>query len=76
MRLRFNMMSVDSAALVDTGSDLEAAMYEVTLDQDFGKPGAFAYDAKANSRFGKLLAAQGAPDWYFWRFWYSETSVR
>lgn len=73
MRLRFNILSVDDAALVDAGSDLEGAAYELTLDQDLGKGGSYAYDAKANSRFGELLAAQGAPDWYFWRFWYSET---
>lgn len=75
MRLRFNILSVDSNVLVDAGSDLEGAAYELTLDPNHGRPGAFAYDAKANSRFGELLAAQGAPDWYFWRFWYSETKV-
>lgn len=73
MRLRFNVLSIDDRALIDAGSDLEGAAYELTLDPDFGKPGNFAYDAKANSRFGALVAAQGAPDWYFWRFWYSET---
>jgi ribosomal protein S30 len=73
MRLRFNIMSVDQAALVDSGSDLEAAAYELTLDNKLGQSGAAAYFAKDHSRFGELLAAQGAPDWYFWRFWYSGT---
>jgi hypothetical protein len=73
MRLRFNVLSVDDAALVDAGSDLEAAAYELTLADQLGEPGDTAYEAKENSRFGQLLAAQGAPDWYFWRFWYSET---
>lgn len=73
MRLRFNILSVDAAALVDAGSDLEGAAYELTQDRKLGQPGAAAYEAKENSRFGELLTAQGAPDWYFWRFWYSET---
>jgi hypothetical protein len=73
MRLRFNVLSVDQGVLVDAGSDLEAAAYELTLDDQLGVSGDAAYEAKENSRFGELLAAQGAPDWYFWRFWYSET---
>lgn len=72
MRLRFNIRSLDSTALVDAGSDLEAAAYEASLNNEFGKKGS-GHEAKENTRFGQLLAAQGAPDWYFWRFWYSET---
>lgn len=74
MRLRFNIRSLDSAALIDAGSDLEAAAFEATKHPNFGEPGS-GYAAKDETRFGRLLAAQGAPDWYFWRFWYSETRV-
>jgi hypothetical protein len=72
MRFRFNVLSMDAQALVDAGSDLEAAMYEASLSSEFGVEGS-GHEAKKNTRFGQLLAAQGAPDWYFWRFWYSET---
>lgn len=75
MRLRFNVKSADQGQLIDAGSDLEAAAFELTIDSRLGTPGAVAYEAKENSRFGELLAAQGAPDWYFWRFWYSETNT-
>lgn len=74
MRLRFNILSLDSAALIDAGSDLEAAAYEATLHPNFGVEGT-GHEGKDETRFGQLLTAQGAPDWYFWRFWYSETRV-
>lgn len=74
MRLRFNVKSVGQDALIDYGSDLEAAMFEVTFDERLGKPGT-GYEAKDDTRYGQILAAQGMPDWYFWRFWYSETST-
>lgn len=74
MRLRFNVGSLDSAVLIDAGSDLEAAAFEATMDPRFGREGT-GYAAKDDTRFGQLLAAPGAPDWYFWRFWYSETRI-
>lgn len=76
MRLRFNVKSSDQGYLIDAGSELEAAAFELTLNERLGTPGKLAYYEKERSRFGELLAAQGAPDWYFWRFWYSETNAR
>lgn len=73
-RLRFNIRSIDPSQLVGYGSDLEAAAYELTTDPNFGRSGMFP--GGPEGRFADLLAAQGAPDWYFWRFWYSETSPR
>lgn len=76
MRLRFNIRSAGEGQLIDSGSDLEAAAYELSIDERLGTPGALAYEMKEQSRFGELLAAQGRPDWYFWRFWYSETNAQ
>ena len=73
-QLRFNTRRLDASIAVDAGSDLEAAMAELTRDPDFGKAGVFATDAKQNSRLGRLLDSMGAPDWYFYRYWYSETT--
>jgi hypothetical protein len=72
-RLRFNIRSQGGS--IDYGSDLEAAAVELSSHPRFGQSGNAAYQAKDHTRFGELLAAQGAPDWYFWRFWYSETST-
>lgn len=72
-RIRFNVMRLDSSILVDAGSELEAATLELTRDPDFGKAGIFATEAKQNTRLGRLFDEMGAPDWYFYRFWYSET---
>lgn len=76
LRLRFNIRSIDPSQMTEAGSDLEAAAFELSREPGIGQGGAAAAGAKANTRFGQLLAAQGAPDWYFWRFWYSETSTR
>jgi hypothetical protein len=73
LRLRFNIRSMDSSVLVDAGSDMEIAIVELSRDPDFGKSGHFPNGPEG--RFADLLAAMGAPDYYFWRFWYSETKV-
>lgn len=74
-RLRFQIRSIDPDILVDAGSDLEAAIVELTHHPDFGKSGVFGPEGEAEpiGRFADLLNAIGAPDYYFWRFWYSET---
>lgn len=78
LRLRFNIRSIDPSQLIDSGSDLEAAMAEVAADPNRGKSGLFGGAQEADStarghRLALLLDAMGAPDYYFWRFWYSET---
>jgi hypothetical protein len=75
MRLRFNVKSTGQDSLIDYGSDLEAAAFELAIDDRLGTPGELAHEMKEDSRYGQLLAAQGFPDWYFWRFWYSETNT-
>lgn len=73
LRLRFNIRSIDPGMMVEAGSDLEGAVAELTRHPDFGKSGIFP--AGPEGKFAELLDAMGAPDYYFWRFWYSETSV-
>lgn len=68
---RFKIRRMDPNVIVDAGSDLEAAMAELKQHSDFGKSGVFA--GIEDTRFGELLSSMGAPDYYFWRFWYSET---
>ena len=75
LRLRFNIRSIDPSLMVEAGSDLEAAAFELQADHNYGRSGVFAHRAKNKSRFSKLLAAAGAPDWYFFRYWYSETVI-
>lgn len=80
LRLRFNIRSIDPEALVESGSDMEAAMAELSSDPQFGRSGVFGVPGKADStsrgdRFALLLDAIGAPEYYFWRYWYSETRV-
>lgn len=70
-RIRFNIRSMDSAILVEAGSELEGAIAELQRRPDFGKSGIFPNGPEG--RFADLLASLGAPDYYFWRFWYSET---
>lgn len=73
MRLRFNIRSMDPGQMVDAGSDLEGSVAELMRNPDFGKSGIFP--GGPEGRFADLLAEMGAPDYYFWRFWYSETKV-
>lgn len=68
---RFKIRRIDPSMVVDTGSDLEAAMIELSTHPEFGKSGVFA--GGPEGRFADLLGEMGAPDYYFWRFWYSET---
>lgn len=80
LRLRFNIRSIDPQALVESGSDMEAAMAELSSDPQFGRSGVFGTPGSADihakgHRFAALLDAMGAPDYYFWRYWYSETRV-
>jgi hypothetical protein len=71
LRARFNMRSLDPNVPIDAGSDLEAALYELYSDPRFGESGVFP--SGPEGRFSELLGALGMPDYYFWRFWYSET---
>jgi hypothetical protein len=73
MEVRFNIMSIDPAVAVDAGSELEAATFELTRSGEFGLSGIML--SPEDTRYGQLLAEMGAPDWYFWRFWYSQTAT-
>jgi hypothetical protein len=75
LETRFHIRAIDPTELVDVGSDLEAASFELHRESEFGAPGMLAQDAKDSSRLAELLEAMGAPDYYFWRFWYSETTT-
>lgn len=74
LRLRFNIRSMDPQALVDAGSDLEAAIAETQRHPQFGRSGVFPGN-EPTGRLADLLDAMGAPAYYFWRYWYSETRV-
>jgi hypothetical protein len=76
LQIRYNVRSIDPTELLDAGSDLEGAAFELTRDPNWGQGGTAAFDAQTNSRLGELLDAVGAPDYYFWRFWYSETGTK
>lgn len=75
LRLRFNIRSLDSEQLVEAGSDLEAAIAETTRHPRFGSSGVFPGN-EPTGRLADLLDAIGAPEYYFWRFWYSETRIQ
>jgi hypothetical protein len=71
LALRFKIRTMDPYELMDAGSDLEGALAEAMHRPDFGRSG-IKTEAE-NTRAAQIMAKMGAPDYYFWRFWYSET---
>jgi hypothetical protein len=74
LKARFDIRSQDPDEKVEPNSELEAALYELQRHPSFGNSGyQFNDPVRTESRYAKVLAALGMPDYYFWRYWYSET---
>lgn len=70
-QLRFQVLSADPDAEIGHGSELERQIAKVRADRRAGK---VLTDGGPEGELRTLLAAVGAPDWMFWRFWYGDTT--
>jgi type V secretory pathway adhesin AidA len=78
-KIRFDVLSQDADADVGTGGaferDVAALMKRRTEVAGGGQPGSGHMIGDVGDRFADLLSKMGLPDYWKWRFWYSEVAV-
>lgn len=79
-KIRFDVLSHDQGADVEPGGEFErevAALMKrrAEVGAAAGQPGSGNMIGDVGDRFAGLLESMGLPDWWKWRFWYSEVSV-
>lgn len=80
-KIRFDVLSNQPEADVSAGGDLEGeivALLRHREDVGAGRPaapGTGVMIGDPGDRFSALLAKIGLPDWWKWRFWYSEVAI-
>ncbi len=78
-QLRFKVLSQDPGADVSAGGVLDreiaALMKRRNRVKGGGQPGSGHMIGEPGERFAGLLQKMGLPDYWKWRFWYSEVKV-
>ncbi len=79
LKFRFDVLTHDPDADVSTGGELERSIADLMARRNDvkngGEPGSGSMIGDVGDRFADLLEAMGLPDWWKWRYWYSEVAV-
>jgi hypothetical protein len=78
-KIRFDILSNEPDADLSTGGEVERQIGELMAQRKGvkggGEPGSGAMIGEPGDRFDELLQLMGLPEYWKWRFWYSEVSV-
>lgn len=78
-KFRFDILSAHPEADLSAGGDLDREIAAVMAHRrdvkGGGEPGSGGMIGEPGDRFSRLLEAMGLPDYWKWRFWYSEVAV-
>lgn len=78
-KIRFDVLSQAPGVDVAAGGELEREVASLMAQRrqvsGGGQPGSGHMIDAPGDPFERLLAKMGLPDWWKWRFWYSEVAV-
>jgi hypothetical protein len=78
-KFRFDILSTEPDADLSVGGELEGQVADLMAQRKKvrggGQPGSGSMIGDVGDRFTDLLERMGLPDWWKWRFWYSEVAV-
>lgn len=78
-KIRFDILSTDPDADLSSGGEVERQVAELMAHRsevkNGGQPGSGSMLGAPGDRFADLLEKMGLPDWWKFRFWYSEVAV-